>query len=218
MGGFTAVHLEEIEEVTDGRAPWRPVRHHLGIRSFGINAWTGREAGDRIINEHDEADVEADAEGQQEELYFVQEGRARFELDGESVDAPAGTFVHVQPGVKRTAFAEEAGTTILAMGATLGKAYVPVGWEVWAQVNPLYEAGQYAEAADRARAIVDEHPEYVAPLYNLACCESLAGRPDDAIEHLRRAIDAWPDFRELAAKDSDFDPIRDEPGFKELVG
>jgi tetratricopeptide (TPR) repeat protein len=214
MAGFAAVHLEEIEEFTDGRCPWRPVRHHLGIKSFGINAWTAREAGDRIINEHDESDVE----DQQEELYFVQEGRARFELDGESVDAPAGTFVHVLPSVKRTAFAEEPGTTVLAMGGTLGKAYVPLGWEIWAQVNPLYEAGDYAGAADRALAIVNEHPEYVAPLYNLACCESLAGRTDDAIEHLRRAIEAWPDFRTLAAKDTDFDPIRDEPGFKELVG
>ena len=207
MGGFTAVHLEEIEEITDGRCPWRPVRHHLGIKSFGINAWTAREAGDRLINEHDEADTE----DQQEELYFVQDGRARFELDGESVDAPAGTFVHVQPGVKRTAFAEEPATTVLAMGATLGKPYVAVGWEVWAQINPLYEAGKYAEAADRALEVLEAHPEYVAPLYNLACCESLAGRPADAIEHLRRAIEAWPDFRSLAAKDSDFDPIRDRP-------
>ena len=99
MGGFTAVHLDEIEEITDGRCPWRPVRHQLGIKSFGINAWTAREAGDRLINEHDEADTE----DQQEELYFVQDGRARFELDGESVDAPPGTFVHVQPGVRRTA-------------------------------------------------------------------------------------------------------------------
>ena len=214
MGGFTAVHLEEIEEITDGRCPWRPVRHHLGIKSFGINAWTAREAGDRLINEHDEADTD----DQQEELYFVQDGRARFELDGESVDAPAGTFVHVQPGVKRTAFAEEPRTTVLAMGATLGKPYVAVGWEVWAQINPLYEAGKYAEAADRALEVLEAHPEYVAPLYNLACCESLAGRPADAVEHLRRAIDAWEPFRELAAKDSDFDPIRAEPGFKELVG
>jgi hypothetical protein len=78
--------LEDIGEISDGREPWRPVRHHFGITSFGINAWTGREAGDRIINEHDE-------EGEDEELYFVQSGRARFELDGERVDAPAGTFV-----------------------------------------------------------------------------------------------------------------------------
>jgi tetratricopeptide (TPR) repeat protein len=214
MGGFTAVHLEEIEEITDGRCPWRPVRHHLGIKSFGINAWTAREAGDRLINEHDEADTD----DQQEELYFVQDGRARFELDGESVEAPAGTFIHVQPGVTRTAFAEEPATTVLAMGATLGRPYVAVGWEVWAQINPLYEAGRYAEAADRALEVLEAHPEYVAPLYNLACCESLAGRPADAVEHLRRAIEAWEPFRELAVKDSDFDPIRDDPGFKEIVG
>jgi tetratricopeptide (TPR) repeat protein len=213
MSGFAAARIDEIEEISDGRCPWRPVRHHFGIQSFGINVWTAAKAGDRIINEHDEADTD----DQQEELYFVQDGRARFELDGEAVDAPAGTFVFVRPALKRTAFAEEPGTTVVAMGATIGKAYVPVGWEVWAEVNPLYEAGDYAAAADRALELVREHPEYVAPLYNLACCESLAGRPDDAIKHLRRAIDAWEPFRELAAKDSDFDPIRDEPGFKELV-
>ena len=100
--------------------------------------------------------------------------------------------------MKRTAFAEEPATTVLAMGATLGKPYVAVGWEVWAQVNPLYEAGDYAGAADLALELVADHPEYVSPLFNLACCESLAGRPDDAIEHLRRAIEpgsrsaSWP--------------------------
>lgn len=205
--------MEDVEEVSDGRCPWRPVRHHFGIKAFGVNAWTGHATGDRIINEHDEADLD----DQQEELYFVQQGRARFELDGESVDAPAGTFVVVRPAVKRTAFAEEAETTILSVGAPLGKAYEPVGWEVWAQVRPLYDAGRYGEAADRAREIVQEHPEYVAPLYNLACCESLAGRPGDAIDHLRRAIEAWEPFRTMAAEDPDFDAIRDEPGFQELV-
>ena len=113
MSEYAVARLEEIGEISDGREPWRPVRHHFGITSFGINAWTGREAGDRIINEHDE-------EGEDEELYFVQSGLARFELEGERVDAPAGTFVFARPGVKRTAFAEEPGTTILAVGATPG--------------------------------------------------------------------------------------------------
>jgi hypothetical protein len=54
--------------------------------------------------------------------------------------------------------------------------------------------------------------------YNVACCESLAGRNEDAIEHLRLAIDGFEDFREMAKSDTDFDPIRDEPAFKELVG
>src|SRR5262249_35484626 len=106
---YAVARLEEIDEITDGRCPWRPVRHHFGITSFGVTAWTAREVGDRIINEHDEED-------EQEELYLVMSGRAAFEIDGERVDAPSGTFVCVPPGLKRTAFAEQPGTTILAVG------------------------------------------------------------------------------------------------------
>ncbi len=212
---YEIARLDEIEEITDGRCPWRPVRHHFGISSFGVNVWTAPAAGDRIINEHDEA-------GEHEELYLVLGGRAAFELDGERLDAPTGTFVFVEPGVKRTAFAEEAGTSILALGGMPGKAYEASGFEIWAPIAPLYHAGQYAEAADRFREVIEAHPEYAQPLYNLACCESLAGRPADAIEHLRQAIERSEarsdDLREWARDDSDFDAIRDLPEFKELVG
>jgi tetratricopeptide (TPR) repeat protein len=213
MSGYAVAHLDKIDEISDGRCPWRPVRHHFGITSFGVNAFTGREEGDRIINEHDESE-EHDL---QEELYFVQRGRATFELDGERVDAPTGTLVFAGPGVKRTAFAEEPETTIVAVGGTPGKAYEPHGGEVWMPLHHLYESGEYAEAADRGRELIEAHPEYPGPLYNLACCESLAGRTVEAIEHLRLAIARAERFRSLAAEDSDFDPIRDEPAFKELV-
>jgi tetratricopeptide (TPR) repeat protein len=211
MSRYAVAHLDEIDEISDGRCPYRPVRHHFGITSFGINTWTGHDPGDRIINEHDESD------GEEEELYLVQRGRATFELDGERVDAPAGTCVFARPGVKRTAFAEEPGTTIVALGGTPGKTYEPIGWEIWAPLRPLYESGEYAEAADRGRELSEAHPEYPGLLYNLACCESLAGRTDDAIEHLRLAIERSERIRSFAAGDSDFDPIRDEPAFKELV-
>jgi tetratricopeptide (TPR) repeat protein len=212
MSGYAVAHLDEIEEVNDGRSPWRPIRHHFGITAFGINAWTAHDAGDRIINEHDESD-----DGN-EELYLVHRGRAVFELDGERLEAPAGTLVSVPAGVKRTAFAEAPGTTIIAVGGMPGKAYEPLGWEVWAPLRPLYEAGDYAAVADRGREVIETHPEYAEPLYNLACCESLAGRTTDAIEHLRQAIDRSERLRDYAKDDSDFDPIRDEPAFKELVG
>jgi hypothetical protein len=211
MSGYAVAHLDEIDEISDGRCPWRPVRHHFGITSFGVNAWTGRAAGDRIINEHDESE-------ENEELYVVQRGRASFELDGERVDAPAGTLVFARPGVKRTAFAEEPETTIVALGGTPGEAYEPGGWELWAPLNPLYEAGEYAEVADRGSVLVEANPQYANLFYNVACCESLAGRPADAIDHLRRAIDMSERLRALAKDDSDFDPIRDEPAFKELIG
>jgi tetratricopeptide (TPR) repeat protein len=212
MSNYAFARLEEIGEVDDGREPFRAVRHHFGITSFGVNAWKAENAGDRIINEHDEA------EDGEEELYVVQTGRARFVIDGEQVDAPAPSFVFVRPGVKRTAFAEEPETLVLALGGRPGKVYEPFGWEIWAPLNPLYEAGQYGEAADRGRELIEAHPEYAGPLYNLACCESLAGRKDDAVRHLRQAIERSDDFRAFAAGDSDFDPIKDDPGFKELVG
>ncbi len=212
MGEYKIAHLDEIDEITDGREPWRPVRHHFGITAFGANAWTGRDAGDRIINEHDESD-----DGN-EELYFVHTGRAVFVLDGERVEATAGTFVSVPAGVTRTAFAEEPGTTLVAVGAVPGKAYEPSGWELWAPLSPLYKAGEYAEVADRLGVLVEAHPEYPELFYNLACCESLAGRPADAVKSLRRAIDRSESFRAMAKEDSDFDPIREDPAFVDLVG
>jgi uncharacterized cupin superfamily protein len=83
--------VDDIEVIDDGRCLFRAVRHHLGLTAFGVNAWTGVTAGDRILNEHDEARL---GDGS-EELYFVLAGRAQFELDGGSLDAPTGTFVAV---------------------------------------------------------------------------------------------------------------------------
>jgi tetratricopeptide (TPR) repeat protein len=213
MSSHAVAHLDEIEEMDDGRCPWRPVAFHLGITSFGVNAWTARDAGDRIINEHDESEPDSD-----EELYLVVRGHATFELDGERLDAPAGTLVFARPGIKRTAVAEEPETTVIAVGGVPGKAYEPSGWVVWAPLNPLYEAGRYAEVADRGRELLDAHPEYATLFYNVACCESLAGRTADALEHLRRAIELSERTRAFAEGDSDFDPIRDESGFRELIG
>jgi hypothetical protein len=212
MSGYEVARLDEIDEITDGREPLRPIRHHFGITSFGINAWTGREAGDRILNEHDEAD-----DGN-EELYIVIRGRAAFELDDERLDAPRGTLVYVRAGVKRTAFADEPGTTIIAAGGVPGQAYEPDGWEIWTPLRPLYEAGKYAEVADRGREVIEANPQYAEPMYNLACCEALAGRTGDAIGHLRLALERSEQLRAFAKEDSDLDSIRVEPAFKELVG
>ena len=91
--------------------------------------------------------------------------------------------------------------------------------EAWTELAPLYEAGEHAEAAERGRALLAADPDNARLLYNVACCESLAGRTGDAIEHLRHAIGIAPEpLRGLAAGDSDFDPIRDQPAFNDLVG
>jgi hypothetical protein len=214
MSNYAVATLNDIEVIDDGRCPMRPVRFHLGIQSFGANAWTGNEAGDRLINEHDENEP-----GGHEELYVVLNGHARFEIDGETIDAPQGAFVFVKPAAKRTAFAEEAGTTLLALGGAPGHAYEASGWEVWAPINQLYRDGAFAEAAERGRALADANPQYPAVAYNTACCEALSGQKDEAIAHLRGALAGGNEqLIALAKEDTDLDSLRDEPAFKELVG
>jgi len=90
--------------------------------------------------------------------------------------------------------------------------------DAWDELRTLYEAGEYAAIAERGGALIEAHPDDVRLAYNVACCESRAGRTAPAIEHLGQAICRHADLRALAAGDSDFDPIRDEPAFRELVG
>jgi tetratricopeptide (TPR) repeat protein len=211
MANWAVDHFEDIREQHPvGECPIRPVRHHFGITSFGVNAWTATAAGDRLINEHEE-------DPGHEELYIVIRGTATFELDGERREARQGTFVFAAAEVKRTAFAEEAGTTIVAVGGTAGKAYEPVGWELWYPLRKRYEAGDHAAVLEQLREVVEQAPQYGLLAYNLACLESLAGEKAKAIEHLRKSIELSEQFREYARQDSDLDAIRDDPAVKELL-
>ena len=90
-------------------------------------------------------------------------------------------------------------------------------FEVWDDVRPLYDAGEYAQAAERGRELIQTYPANPRLLYNVACCESLTGQTAEAIEHLRLAIERHEPLRTLAADDSDFDPIRGERDFEKLV-
>jgi mannose-6-phosphate isomerase-like protein (cupin superfamily) len=214
MARFAVARLDQIDEIDDGRCPFRPVRHHLGIMTFGVTAMTARSDGDRLINEHDEAEPDSS-----EELYVVMSGHARFEVDGELADAPSGTFVHVPAGVTRTAFAQEAGTTVLAIGGgPPGQPYQPDGWEVFMPLLPLFEAGRYEEGADRAQALIADDPPYGPLYYNTACFEAHAGRIEPALAHLRRAVELTPSLAETAREDDDLAALREQPAFAEIVG
>jgi mannose-6-phosphate isomerase-like protein (cupin superfamily) len=209
-GNYKVATVDEMQNVDyRDETHLRPVRAHFGITAFGANAWTVAAPGDRLMPEHRE-------DPGNEELYVVLQGRARFEIDGETVDAPAGTLVSVAPEGNRTAFAEEAGTIVLAVGSTVGQAYHGGGWEIWAPYHPQYEAGEYDAVIERAREPL-EKANSAAPLYNLACCEALAGRKDDAIGHLKTAFELRPQLRDMAKEDSDLDALREESGFKALV-
>jgi hypothetical protein len=203
---WQVARLEEIER----RGKWIPVREHLGIRAFGINAYVANDEG-TIINDHDEADS-----GQQE-LYVVLDGTARFTVDGEEFDAPAGTLVSVRdPASRRTATGD---ATILAIGGAPGSAYEALDWgDAWTlhqESLGQYGEKQYAEAAATVRRALETHPDHPGLNYNLACFTSLAGeRGDDLFDHLRRSVELFPPFREQARQDDDLAPVRDDPRFE----
>ena len=197
-------HFDDVDPI-DG---WLPLRRKLGITAFGVNAWRPQQDGRTIIGEHDEATTG------HEELYVVVEGHATFTVDGDEVDAPAGTIVFVaDPALKRAANAREPATTILTAGGKPGQAYEPQAWEENAAIIPLFGRGEYAEAKARLEEALAGHPDAGGLLYNLACAESRLGETDAALGHLERAIEIWPGFREAAAGDPDLESIRDDPRF-----
>lgn len=211
MARYAVSHLDGIYELVDAGTPFRPIRLHFGISSFGVTSWTAAAAGDPLINAHDEQDVG------DEELFLVLNGTATFDLDGDRVDAPAGTLVYCSPGTQRSAVAAEAGTTVLALDGKPGQAYDPRGWELWTGLATLYDAGKHAEVVERLRAIVAEHPQYPLLYYNLACSESLTGQTEEAMDHLAAAVALNEEFREYAREDSDLAPLRDDPRFIQLT-
>jgi hypothetical protein len=212
MARFAVAHLDDVGEREDAGRHFRPIRLQLGITAFGATTWTAHAGGEQILNEHDPGDPTAD-----QELFVVLRGHATFQLDGTSVDAPNGTFVFVPPGTTRSAVADEAETEILLIEGTPGKAYDARGWEIWAPLAPLYSSGRHGEVAERLGVEVEAHPQYGMLFFNLACCESLLGRTDDALQHLRRAIELSEEFREDAMHDADLAAIREESAFKQMI-
>ena len=186
-----------------------PVREHFGIRAFGINAFTPGEDG-RLIGDHDETGPG------QEELYIVLDGNATFEIDGETVDAPAGTLVFVGPESRRKATGDG---TVLVIGATPGEAYQAFDWgDAWtfhSESIRAYGEQRYADALAAVRAGLEQSPDHPGLHFNYACFATLAGDTgDETFEHLRRSVELFPRFREQARTDDDLAAVRDDPRFE----
>ena len=165
-----------------GTLVWKPVRKTLGVTAFGINAYAATDAGDEVVEEHDETALG------HEEIYVVVRGHATFTVDGEEVDAPAGTLVYLDdPAQKRHAVAREPGTMVLAIGGVPGRHEISP-WEYFFPALPAIDAGDY----DTARRILEEalaHVDHSALHYHLARVEAMAGNEDRAREELAKCSD-----------------------------
>lgn len=213
---FNVGNLQELPgDENEGRVRI-DVRRQFGIQAFGTSAYRSVEGG-RLVGEHDEKGFRIGT-SDQEELYAVVAGRATFTVNGEQVDAPAGSLVFVgDPAATRSAVAEERGTIVLAIGGKPGEAFLPLP-EYFIPAFDAYNAKDYERSLKEYLALLEsDFPRKAGIFFNIACCEALLGRTDDAIGHLREAIEADPDAAELARTDSDLDSIRDDPRFAELV-
>jgi tetratricopeptide (TPR) repeat protein len=210
--GYTILTLDEVETASHRGSNLIPLRHLLGFEPSGVNAWIA-DAGAQLIPPHEE-------DSGNEELYVVVRGRATFTVGEEEADAPAGSLVFVPPEVFRTAAAEEDGTIVFAVGATVGEPFTAGGWDSFAVADTYRQAGRYDDARGVMAQLIAEKPDYWPTHYNAGCFEALAGNPDAAFEHLRRAreLDAEGRSAEYFRGDSDLDPLREDPRFQELLG
>ena len=202
---WSSLRIADVQPISvAGGLRWRPIRRTLGIEAFGVNAYTADAAGDEVVESHTEQTLG------HEEVYVVLSGRATFELNGDTLDAPAGTVVFLRdPSTRRHARAVEPGTTVLAVGGKPGEAYTPSAWE-W-----YFEAERFRDPLDPEAALrlMDEanerFPDNAGVVYSTACWLALAGQDDEALETLRRAVELEPRSREWAASDDDLTSVRD---------
>jgi hypothetical protein len=206
--GWQTGDLNNLESLAGpGSLRWTPLRRHFGITSYGVNAYTAQEAGQDVVETH------AENTNGHEELYVVLGGRALFHLDGEELEAPAGTLVFVRdPSVQRSASAAEPGTTVLAIGGKPG-AHETSEWEYSFGAYGYHAANETERGLDLLREGLDERGDSPRLLYDLACLESLSGQRDEALAHLCRAVEFDERYREMAQGDSDFDAIRNDNRF-----
>jgi hypothetical protein len=211
--GYEILSIDDLDRVPyrGSGEVLRPLRRRLGFRPFGVNVWSADAPGEKLIPPHEE-------DSGHEELYVVVRGTARFTVGDETFDAPAGTLIHVESGTFRVATAAAAATSILVAGAKEGEAFVPGGWEDVHVAFGLLDAGDAAAG----RAVMQEAtaPEYLwGRHYNLACYDAMAGETDAALEQLRTAVELNRDeVMKWLSHDTDLDPLRDDPRFKEIGG
>jgi len=214
MARYQVAHIDEIERLPafGEQSVWRPVRHHLGITAFGVNAYTADGPGQRVVEEHDE--LGDSGAGGHQELYVVLSGRAAFTVDDDQFEAGPGTLVFLgDPGVTRGAVALEPDTTVLAIGGERGKPYAVSAWEY--AFRGLAKGGH--EGAEIFAEGIARYPERASLQYNLACMHALDGDRDAAIAALGHAIDINREARDWARDDDDLACLRGIDGFDALL-
>ena len=127
---YRTAHIDDLPFEIDDDYPtteWKPLRRFFGIGSFGTNLARATKPGDVLTHDHSEI---VDGGTRHEELFLIVSGHATYRVDGEELDAPAGTFLYVpDPATVRGVVAREAGTVMLVVGAEPGAVFRPSDWD-----------------------------------------------------------------------------------------
>jgi hypothetical protein len=212
VSAYEVRRIDELESIAIAGVNWRPIRRALGIRAYGINAYTG-DTGEHVVEEHTEESLG------HEEVYFVVSGSARFTLGEDTHDVAGGGFAFVRdPKTKRAAVALEDGTTVLAIGAKPGVAHTPSAWESWFAASPYRASGDYLAGLAIVREGLAEAPDDPERHFQVACYEAFAGNRDEALARLRFAVERDDGMREWAQGHPAFEALRSDPEFSAIAG
>ena len=203
-GGFEvlSLHDEGAVPIAGGDLQWIPLRRRLGAAAFGTNAYRAAKAGDQVVEDH----VESPG---QEELYLVVAGQARFQVDGDEVDVPAGSVVFVSdPEIRRGAVASEDETIVVAVGGWPGRPYHSLPWEPIYMAQPAMRRGDWSEAAQTLEREAGEHLDRPIIRFRLACCHAQMGDHTKAANEIRTALELDPTMRERVLSEELLEPLR----------
>lgn len=134
---YEVAHLSEVPHTDSDNThgfqlvgEWKQIRHHFGIREFGVNAFVATEDGQEIVHSHSEQANDDETQPGDEELYYIASGSAKVQLGEETHEAPLGTLIFVgDPAVERAVTADTAGTTVLTFGANPGVEFIVSNFE-----------------------------------------------------------------------------------------
>ena len=81
----------------------------------------------------------------------------------------------------------------------------------------LYNNEDYKGAISSFEKAISLEPKYYEALYNLACCLAMTNSNEKAIINLKEACDLSPECMAWAKDDMEFDRMRDDPEFLNIV-
>jgi tetratricopeptide (TPR) repeat protein len=77
--------------------------------------------------------------------------------------------------------------------------------------------GKFEEGMKAFQNELKLDPKEPSPLYNIACCYGMQGKEGEAVEWLKKAIQAYPPYKKEALKDENFKKINGSKAFKALT-